>query len=88
MAIFIANPGCVEKAISHLFSGTVTSTSVELFWTGIPTGTTGIKVYQAPAAGAYALAATLTGTATTHTITGLTANTAYKFKDYCYCIWY
>lgn len=80
MALFIANPGCVEGAISHLFSGTIASTSVELFWTSIPTGTAGIKVYRALAAGAYTLAATLTGTATTHTITGLTANTAYKFK--------
>jgi len=80
MALFIATPACVEGAISHLFSGTVTSTSVELFWTGIPTGTSGIKVYKAEAAGAYSLVEAVTPFTTTYTVGSLTPNTAYKFK--------
>lgn len=82
LVLFVANPSCWNSNIAHLFTGAVTQTSIELFWQGIPSGTTAINVYFAPVNGAYVLAnaSPLSGAANTFIVTGLTANTAYKFK--------
>jgi hypothetical protein len=82
MALFIKDPACWNSNIAHIWADTVTTDSVKLMWSGVPTGTTAINVYYAVAAGVYVLATTtaLVATATEYTIANLTATTAWKFK--------
>lgn len=83
LVLFVANPGCWNSNIAHLFVDTVTNNSIKLMWDGIPTGTTAINVYYATTAGAYVLANTtgpLSAGTTEFDVTGLSSNTAYKFK--------
>ena len=82
LAMFVATPACYDSNIAYLFKNTVTNNSVELMWQGIPVGTTAINVYYAFTAGPYVLAnaTPLTGATNTFTVTGLQANTDYKFK--------
>ena len=68
--------------ISNIFN-IDTNNSIKLMWDGIPTGTTAINVYYATTAGAYVLANTtgpLSAGTTEFDVTGLSSNTAYKFK--------
>jgi len=82
LVMFIATPACWNSNIAHLFKNTVTNNSVELMWQGIPTGTTAIKVYYATTSGAYTLATAtpLSAATSSYVVTGLSPNTAYKFK--------
>jgi cellulose 1,4-beta-cellobiosidase len=80
-----ASSGSAPGAITNLASGTITSTTVPLTWTaattGSPTSTT--VQYRLHGSGSWTTATSaLSGTATSYTVTGLTAATAYDFQVY------
>ena len=87
-ALFVADPVGGAKsaplAIAPFTAGTRTNNSIELNWTNVPTTITSVTIYQAVAnSRAWTLHSTINtkvATTLTKTITGLNANTAYKFK--------
>ena len=82
MALFIKDPACWNTNIAHIFTGTITNNSVELFWQGVPVNVASINVYYATSVGPYTLAnaTPLGNSVNTFNVTGLLSNTAYKFK--------
>ena len=56
MALFIKDPACWNTNIAHIFTGTITNNSVELFWQGVPLNVASINVYYATSVGPYTLA--------------------------------
>ena len=88
IALFVADPvggtNSVPLAIAPLTVGDRTSSSIEIKWSDVPLAVTSVAIYQATATSAtWTLNSTITTSIQTtlkKTITGLTANTAYKFK--------
>ena len=87
-ALFVADPAGGAKtaslAIAPLSIGTRTNNSIELNWSNVPTAITSVSIYQSTEnSRSWTLNSTInskTTTSLTKTITGLSANTAYKFK--------
>ena len=88
ISLFIADPvggvNSVPLAIAPLTVGARTSSSIQIKWSDVPLAVTSVLVYQAAAASTtWTLNSTInTSIQTTlqQNITGLIANTAYKFK--------
>ena len=81
LVLFITNSTCVATAPQLVSLGTITSTSVEVEWSGVPSTATVDVEYKKPTSGGWTTAATgLTTSTTAHTITNLTANTVYQFR--------
>lgn len=84
VALFLKNPNDATKSVQYLYVINKTSTAVTLGWAGVPTTAASLNVkYKVATAGAYSAAPSGTAISTglaTFTVTGLTANTAYKFQ--------
>jgi len=88
IALFVTDPeGGAKTApltIAPLSIGTRTNNSIELNWSNVPATITSVTVYQAAAnSRTWTVNSTInskTTTSLTKTITGLSANTEYKFK--------
>tara|TARA_R110000824_G_scaffold401735_1_gene614225 strand:- start:2062 stop:2661 length:600 start_codon:yes stop_codon:yes gene_type:complete len=87
-ALFVADPvaglNTVSLAIAPLTVGARTNNSIQLNWANVSALTDSVTIYQAEAASTIwtfnSTINTKVATTLTKTITGLTANTAYKFK--------
>lgn len=65
----------------NLYIGTITSSSIELLWSGEATGTTSLQVqYDTAVGSSWTTAATLTAGVFKATISSLVAETKYKFR--------
>ena len=65
----------------NLYIGTITSSSIELLWSGEATGTTSLQIqYDTAVGSSWLTAATLTAGVFKATISSLVAETKYKFR--------
>jgi hypothetical protein len=84
VALFIKNPNTATSSIQYLYIVNKTSTTVTLGWAGVPASSASLNVkFKISTAGSYTAAPSGTAISTalaTFTVTGLTANTVYKFQ--------
>ena len=83
-AVAVTTQGAAPIPAAGLTASNATATSVDLSWTlpWQPSGitVTGVKVQQQAADESWSTVETLGATATSHTVTGLTASTSYSFR--------
>jgi hypothetical protein len=91
IALHLTNPTCIGTGAScssviGLQSTSKTSISVSLGWTIYGSNPTNFQVeYKQASSGTWLLAPLLVGTATSHTVAGLTSNTDYHFRVASIC---
>jgi len=81
IVLFMTNASCVATAPQLVSLGDITTTSVEVEWSGVPSTATVDVQYKIPTSGGWTTAASgLASSTTSHIITNLTANSAYQFR--------